>query len=191
MNNYEYIIASLPVLDLQKTEALDADAVFEEIRSQLGKKDTAIFDFLLGAWQEENLTEEYYRRALASPDRFIREYFLYDLVLRNAKVEYLNVRLGRPEGKDIMEIEHPECDRKGEIEAALAVQDLLERERLLDNLVWDRVEELTVSDIFDLDLILAFAVKLKTVQRWLKLDPERGRELFRRLANELKATCKI
>ena len=191
MNNYEYIIASLPVLDLQHKEDVGVENVLAQIREQLDAKDLAIFDFLMDSEKEENLTEEYYSKALKSPNRFIRDYFLLDLVLRNAKVEYLNFQLGRPEGKDILEIEHPETDYKGEIEVILNGNDLLEREKGLDTFVWDRVDDMTVTDIFDLNLILAFAVKLKIVNRWLKLDPEKGRELFRRLATELIETYKI
>ena len=46
-------------------------------------------------------------------------------------------------------------------------------------------------DYFDLDVVLAFVVKLKMVERWLRLDEATGRELFRKLVKEIKENTKI
>ena len=36
--------------------------------------------------------------------------------------------------------------------------------------------------------ILGFTAKLKIIDRWNKLDPETGRELFRKLVDEIRKT---
>ena len=66
--------------------------------------------------------------------------------------------------------------------------DLLQRERGLDDLRWQKVDELTAMDVFDLELILGFVAKLKIIDRWLQLDPESGRELFRKLVEDVRST---
>lgn len=189
MNNYEYIIAGLPVLqrDSHTADGFSAEAMEEEIRSQLDERDCRIFDFLLDGFRSECLSEEFYRKSSKSSSRFIRQYFSFDLSVRNARVEWLNSELGRPAGSDIMETETEENpELKSKVLDILSGNDILERERALDNLMWEKIEDITVMEIFSLDLILAFTAKMKIVDRWLKLDPVAGRELFRKLVEEIR-----
>ena len=192
MNNYEYIIASLPVLQAGYRGPLDAEGLLEEIREQLSESDAAALQLVLDGWNTSELTEEFYARAAKSRSAFIREYFLYDRLLRNAKVAWLNKSLGRPEGQDIMPAPGADTtdeDFEDQARAAevLAGSDILERERGLDNLLWERIDSLTIMHVFDLDVILGFAAKLQIVNRWLKLDETTGRELFARLVSDMKS----
>ena len=134
---------------------------------------------------------EFYRRALAHGNRFIREWFRFDLDLRNATVAFLNDSLGRPEGQDLVLLAEREAEEFPEEEAVQQVlnrADLLKRERGLDDLRWQKVDELTAMDVFNLELILGFVVKLKIIDRWLQLDPEAGRALFRKLVEDVRST---
>ena len=195
MNNYEYIIAGLPLLSQDWRENPDTGALLDEIREQLSSSDRSALDFLLSSYEPETLNAEFYLKAEKSRNRFIREFFSLDLGVRNTKVEYLNRKLGRPEGTDIL-IPDPESDsvefeKKEEVNAILEGGDILARERGLDDFYWKSADELTVLDVFDLDVILAFVVKLKLVERWLRLDEATGRELFRKLVKEIKENRKI
>ena len=195
MNNYEYIIAGLPLLSQDGRENPDTGALLNEIREQLSTSDRSALDFLLSSYEPETLNAEFYLKAEKSRNRFIREFFSLDLGVRNTKVEYLNRKLGRPEGTDIL-IPDPESDsvefeKKEEVNAILEGGDILARERGLDDFYWKSADELTVLDVFDLDVILAFVVKLKLVERWLRLDEATGRELFRKLVKEIKENRKI
>lgn len=192
MNNYEYIIASLPVLQAGYRGPLDAEGLLEEIREQLSESDAAALQLVLDGWNASALGEEFYARAAKSRSAFIREYFLYDRLLRNAKVAWLNKSLGRPEGQDVMSAPGSDAtdeDFEDQARAAevLAGSDILERERGLDNLLWERIDALTIMHVFDLDVILGFAAKLQIVNRWLKLDETTGRELFARLVSDMKS----
>ncbi len=195
MNNYEYIIAGLPFLSQDGREAPDTEAILADIREQLSEKDAKTLDFLLSAYAPDMPDAAFYLEAQKSRNRFIREFFTLDLGVRNAKVEYLNRSLGRPEGTDVVnpdpEKDLPEFDQEPEVDAILETDDILGRERALDNFYWKSADALTVLDVFDLDLILAFVVKLKQVERWLKLDEATGRELFRKLVKEIKENTKI
>ena len=55
---------------------------------------------------------------------------------------------------------------------------------------WGKINELTVFDDFDMEAILAFVAKLKIVDRWLTLDEEQGKEMFKRLVDEVRGTFK-
>ena len=190
MNNYEYIVASLPVITSDFRGELDYQGVIAEIRSQLSKKDEAILDTLLDGFDADKLDADFYRKALSSPDKFIRDYFSYDLDVRNTRVEFLNKALNRPDGMDIMvldeEAEPVEFEGRRQVMSVLEGSDILERERGLDNLMWDKIDEIVGLQVFTLDAILGFAAKLQIIARWLKLDPETGRELFRKLVDEIR-----
>lgn len=193
MNNYEYIVASLPVIEpgsrLGSSSA--ANAIIDDIREQLSNKDNALVTMLLDGFNPEKLNAGFYRACLGSGSRFLREYFLFDLFLRNTKVEYLNASLGRPEGKDVLlleELEDYEFEQKEEIVEILSGTDIIGREKGLDMAIWEHVEEVTTMDVFDMDAILGFIARLKIIDRWDKLDPETGAELFRRLIKEIRAT---
>ena len=41
-----------------------------------------------------------------------------------------------------------------------------------------------------MEAILAFVAKLKIVDRWLTLDEEQGKEMFKRLVDEVRGTFK-
>lgn len=193
MNNYEYIVASLPVIEpgsrLGSSSA--ANAIIDDIREQLSNKDNALVTMLLDGFDPEKLNAGFYRACFGSGSRFLREYFLFDLFLRNTKVEYLNASLGRPEGKDellLEELEDYEFEQKEEIVEILSGTDIIGREKGLDMAIWEHVEEVTTMDVFDMDAILGFIARLKIIDRWDKLDPETGAELFRRLIKEIRAT---
>ena len=193
MNNYEYIVASLPVIEpgsrLGSSSA--ANAIIDDIREQLSNKDNALVTMLLDGFDPEKLNAGFYRACLGSGSRFLREYFLFDLFLRNTKVEYLNASLGRPEGKDVLlleELEDYEFEQKEEIVEILSGTDIIGRDKGLDMAIWEHVEEVTTMDVFDMDAILVFIARLKIIDRWDKLDPETGAELFRRLIKEIRAT---
>ena len=206
MSNFEYIIASLPFLtqDYRYAEGKDFNAVIEEIRHSLSHADNRQLDILLQGFDESQLGTGFYAAALENKSAFLREYFRFDLNLRNEKVRFLNQELGRPEGTDILtgqgeedddktDLEgyrfHPgEFDERDAVQEALSRKDLLERERALDDVVWDKISTLTLFDYFDLDAVLGYVAKLHILDRWLSLDEQTGREMFRRLVGEVKGT---
>ena len=208
MDNFEYIIASLPVLthDYKYPEGEDFGSFLKAVRSQLSEKDAAVLDTLLEGFNAGSLTPDFYQQALAHPCPFIREYFRFDLNFRNAKVEFLNRELGRPAGADIMSgkggqedekldidlyrFRGGEFEEKADTEKALAHSSLLEREKALDQVVWDKIDSLTTFHSFDLTAVLAFVAKLHIADRWLALDEDRGRELFKQLVGEVRGTFK-
>ena len=192
MDNYEYLIAGLPVLstDWAAHSSLSAAELIDEIRRLCSKRDNDLFDQLLAGYEEENFNEEFYTSMLSHSNLFLREYFRFDLNLRNAKVRYLNRCLDRPEDQDIFLEDSGEFEEKEAVEKVLNGKDLLNRERGLDDLVWDKVSELTTFDYFNVSALLGYIAKLKIIDRWLQLDEGTGREMFRKLVDEIRGTFK-
>ena len=191
MNNYEYIIASLPAISTNwKFTDNTPEDYLEEIKSQCSKADCEVIDFLREGLADENLDRDFYLRAFAHKNRFIRDYFLFDMNVRNAKVRYLNTALSREKGKDVMDLPEGEFEQAQALETIFAGNDILARERALDDLVWDKISELTIFNYFDINAILGFIAKLHIVARWYKLDERTGRERFRKLVDEVRGTFK-
>ena len=192
MNNYEYIIACLPVIkrDGPGSQAPDADGLIAEIREQCSQKDNALVAFLLDGFDPDKLDRDFYLKALSHRNPFIRGYFAYDLQLRNTRTMFLNRALGRGESTDTIVLEgYDESGQSNpEVTAVLDNPDILERERGLDELMWEKCEDLTKLSILDINVILGFIARLKIVDRWARLDPRTGRELFHRLIEEIKKT---
>ena len=195
MNNYEYIIASLPV-PAPNQEIADTSALLSFIRSQCTEKDSVLLDMLQDGFNPDKLDYSFYCKVFAGRNVFLREFLRFDLMLRNTKVEYLNKVLERPEGMDIVpllgdadETAVPSCpdyDEKPAVLALLEQDDILARERGLDRLLWEKAEDLTRMHLFDMDVILSVVARLLITERWNRLDPATGRELFRNLVQEIR-----
>ena len=207
MSNFEYIISSLPYLTMDFKYAGQAgfNSVISDIKRDLDEKDQGLVEFLLKGFSDKELNADFYAAALKHRNRFLREYFRFDLNLRNAKVRYLNAQLGREPDQDVMTGEDPEAEdvdidgfrfTGGEFEEALKVdnilaeKDLVSREKGLDDLLWDKIDGLSTFHYFDIEAVLAYIAKLHIVTRWLNLDEEVGRDVFRRLLKDVRGTYK-
>ena len=207
MSNYEYIIASLPYLtvDFQYSGQAGFNSVISDIKRDLDDHDQELVEFLLKGFSEKELDADFYAQALRNRNRFLREYFRFDLNLRNAKVRYLNAQLGREPDQDVMTGEDPEAEdvdidgfrfnggefmEAAKVDAVLSDTDLLAREKGLDDILWDKIDNLAIFHYFDIEAILAYIAKLHIVTRWLNLDEEVGRDVFRRLMKDIRGTYK-
>ena len=190
MNNYEYLIASLPDItpDWKDSGEMSGDAFVDWLREGCSDSDRKLIDFLREGFAAENLNKDFYLRALSHRDRFLREYFRFDLNVRNAKVEYLNRELGRAAGTDICLTDENGFEEEARLGAVLGSGDILSREKGIDDLMWEKIESLTTFDYFDIDAILGFIAKLNIAMRWNRLDPETGREMFSRIVKEVRGS---
>ena len=189
MDNYVYIVAGLPELTSGfENTGFDYAAVKESIMELLSEKDQKLVEFMEEGFDESTLGADFYDRAAKSKNRFIREYFDFDGRLRNLKVNYLAKRLGK-NGEDFM-VELPEADFEEEkqIQEILADADFVDREQRMDELKWEKASDIARMDYFNMNAILAFLVKAKTVQRWVELDPDKGTEMFHKLVKEIRGT---
>ena len=189
MDNYVYIVAGLPELTSGfENTGFDYAAVKESIMELLSENDQKLVELMEEGFDESTLGTDFYAKAAQSKNRFIREYFDFDGRLRNLKVNYLAKRLGK-NGEDFM-VELPEADfdEEKQIQEVLADADFVQREQKMDELKWEKASDIARMDYFNMNAILAFLVKAKTVQRWAELDPEKGTEMFHKLVKEIRGT---
>ena len=187
MDNYVYIVAGLPELTSGfEGSGFDYAAVKASIMELLSEKDQQLVELMEEGFDENTLGQDFYTKAAKSKNRFIREYFDFDARLRNIKVKYLAKRLGK-NGDDYL-VEMPEADFEEEKQITDILQDtdFVDREQRMDELKWEKASDIARMDYFNMNAILAFLVKAKTVQRWAELDPVKGQEMFKQLVEEVR-----
>jgi hypothetical protein len=73
-----------------------------------------------------------------------------------------------------------------EVQKIAEEKDLLARERKLDALKWNWLEERTFYQPFDIENIFAYVIKLEIIGRWAALDKTNGEETFRSIVGTMK-----
>lgn len=160
-----------------------------------------------GASHEDYLAGLYYDYAMQCGNRFLREWFEFNLNLRNL----LTATACRRHGFDTQHLvvggnEVARALRKSnardfglagqfdELETVLHIADepnLLTREQQLDALKWQWLDEHTFFNYFSVERILALVLKCQLLNRWKPLTQERGTAVFRDLLEALKKDVKI
>lgn len=153
---------------------------------------------------EKALFTAYYDACETEGCRFLRDWSAFDRTLRNVAaaiaaraagraVEEVTVGGGEV-AEQLQRSSAADFGLRGElpyIDAVIAaVNDegnLLDKEHKIDLIRWDESEQLSAFDYFDIDAILSYLVRINIVARWTRLDPARGREMFRRLIERLDA----
>ncbi len=189
MDNYVYIVAGLPELTSGfENTGFNYAAVKESIMELLSEKDQQLVELMEEGFNEDTLNADFYSKAAESKNRFIREYFDFDGRLRNMKVNYLAKRLGKNGEEYQVELPEADFEEGKQIQDILADADFVKREQKMDELKWEKASDIARMDYFNMNAILAFLVKAKTVQRWAELDKDKGEEMFKKLVTEVRGT---
>ena len=202
MNNYHYIIAGLPELmpDFH-AEGFSYKDLELPIREQLSARDRRLVDWLDFGTDTSHLSGHFYRAVSRQNSGFLRAYFEMDRKMRNAQVEFISAKENMDSARYTVG-ETESCQEEyPELQAIFQCGDLFEREHRLDMFRWERITGMTLFHYFDMtgmtlfhyfdmDVILAFLAKGLIVDRWSRLDRERGTQLFRQYVDEVRGTFK-
>jgi hypothetical protein len=69
--------------------------------------------------------------------------------------------------------------------------DLVEREKRLDQLRWKWMEDKTFFDYFSIERLYVFLLQLEIIERWISLDKEKGNQMFREIIDSLKGEVRV
>lgn len=156
---------------------------------------------------ENELAALYYAYALKTSNRFVASWFDLNLSLNNI-FSALNARkYNWPVASHIVG-QTPVCEAlrtsnardfglSGEVDyfeqvvRINEIADWMEREKKVDQLRWNWMEEAVFFDYFTIERLFVFLVKLEMIERWISLDKERGNQLFRSLIGALKQEVRI
>ncbi|MDR1864380.1 MAG: DUF2764 domain-containing protein [Bacteroidales bacterium] len=151
---------------------------------------------------ENRMAELYYSRAMRCGNRFVSEWFGFNLNLNNILAAYA-ARKYRMETEVVGDNEVAQSikasgqrdlgltgvvDNMDELQRIAEERDLFEREKKIDLLQWKWIEENTFFAYFTIERIFACLLKLEIIERWAVLDREEGKRVFGKLIDDLKNT---
>jgi hypothetical protein len=157
---------------------------------------------------ERALFEAYYAECAAAKSGFLRAWSRFDRNLRNviaahtARGKQMPVVDALVGSDDIVlsltRSSAADFGLKGELEyidtllATLGDEgNIIEKERTIDLIRWNKADELAEMDYFNMNAILSYLVKVNLVHRWMTLDEQTGRQMYDRLVASMSAEEKI
>jgi hypothetical protein len=151
---------------------------------------------------EDQLLSLYYEYAVSCKNEFISEWFTFNLTLTNVLVAANCIKYGldRQEaiiGNDEISSAIRTSNAKDfgistilpEIDEMIRIAeetDLFEKERKIELLKWDWLENKGFFHFFDLEYLFIYLLKIEMLERWIKLEKETGRTIFREMIGQLQ-----
>ena len=173
MREYYYLVASLPLLEFGMKMPVSYEDFLSCCQEQLSIKDLETIKRTKIAPTEE----------AKDPCPTLREWKKFDITLRNE----LSRSRASKKSKDAAVYIRGEgyLDPFLAIEAHWAINEdsPLEAERFLDRFRWERIEELEREHYFDIDYLIAYALKLQLLERWQRIDSEGGMRVLQDLVS--------
>ncbi len=208
---YYTLVAGLKEYTPQGGEKdFDAEAIYGDIRRELSHADRRAAGLLWSLMDiyglERDRIEELYR---LSGCGWLREWARFDRNLRNVIAAHTARTKGRAIADSLLSIEGDEIplslakstaadfNLRGELDyidrllTALGDEaSVVEKERTIDSIRWEKADSLAESDTFGAPTLLAYLVKVAIIGRWAALDPATGREMYKKLIRnyELRVT---
>lgn len=159
-NFYEYLISSLPMLHLTMKLPFTFENFLERCKNFISEEDFKQVEVVSLEWQEPG-----------SQHATVRKWLEFDTGLRN---EIARIRASR---RHIDPARYLRIDAgfygPGLAHLVLSSQrnpSLIEAQRILDEARWLFLEELSNGHYFDLEFLLAYAIKLRLLERWEKIN---------------------
>lgn len=210
-NNVPNTLANLRPEDVDELFALAKDDSLENLKervpSYLGKfinaykNETPLFS---GKSWENQLTELYYQYVQTFSNNFIRNWYDFEAGLTNILTAFncrkhqveiqgeligdneLTANLAKSNARDFgINNEFPKLEA---ILRAVEEDNILEKEKKIDLLKWELLDEWTFFHYFTIEKIFAYILKMEMIERWLHLDKKTGEELFGKLLTNLESS---
>ncbi|EJX09861.1 hypothetical protein EVA_02029 [gut metagenome] len=160
-----------------------------------------------GFLPENKLASFYYAYAMKCNNSFVSAWFDFNLTVNNILVA-LTARKYKMEISPLIVGDTAVCEAlrtsnardfglSGEVDFLDRLmkigetEELVEREKKIDQLRWHWMEEATFFNYFTAERLFVFLLKLGMIERWISLDKERGSQLFRSLIDSLKDEVQI
>lgn len=175
-----------------------------------------LYSFLLNYFSTEQsvnylLTDKmqamFYNYATKVDNKFIASWYKFNLEIKNIMTAYTarkysldvsNYIVGDDEVADALKTSGARdwglsfaVDYLDSLLTILEDTDLASRERKIDLLKWNWLEENSFFNYFSIEKLFVFIEKLQMVERWIVLDKEKGQQLFRNLIGNLKSEVSV
>ena len=152
---------------------------------------------------ENILSAFYYDYAIKCANGFIAEWFTFNrnvnnilvaFAARKYKMDITEAVIGEGEVADALRTSGArDFGLTGALDYFESIQRLndndrlQERERQLDDIRWNWLEDNSVFNYFTVERLFVFLLKLSIVERWAKLDADKGMQRYNEMIAELKS----
>ena len=151
---------------------------------------------------ENILTSLYYEYALNTKNKFVRSWFGFNQNINNLFIalsarkhdfkfrdqiigsDYVADQIKNSNARDFGL--SSSLDYFNTVVRFIDEEDLSNREKMIDQMRWAWLEEITFFNYFTIERIFVFLLQIDMIQRWLKLDKEEGNKYFRKIISSLK-----
>lgn len=156
---------------------------------------------------EDCLANYYYAYAMECHNAFISSWFEFNLNINNVltaltarkyKFDVASNIIGRTDVSNAIRTSNArDFGLTGTLEyleqlmRISETEELVEREKKIDILKWNWMEDAIFFDYFTIERIFVFLLKLEMIERWISLDKEKGNEIFRNIIESLKNEVQI
>ncbi len=84
-----------------------------------------------------------------------------------------------------------ELDYVKELMRCVETDDPVEKERQIDALRWNWLEEQTFLEPFDINALFSYLARTEMLERWSRLDVEQGRQRFTEIIENLRGEARV
>lgn len=154
-------------------------------------------DEVLRRSQLENmLFTNFYKKMTKHENDFIRNYFKFDLTLKNiiaglnkrnfklSEVDFISVEEDSYINEQLAKSNSSDFGLSRDIEYLqkliehLSDNDSVHSEKYIEQLRFEKIEEINTFKYFEIDVLLGYLLKLMSVERWIGLEEHKGDEIF-------------
>ena len=156
---------------------------------------------------ENLLASAYYAYAMKSKNPFIASWFEFNLNINNIlaafaarkyKMNVAEVIVGDTDVCEMLRTSNARdfglsetLDYFEPLQRLVETDDLVEREKKVDQLKWKWLEDASFFHYFTVERLFVFLLQLEMIERWVLLDKEKGSELFRQMIQNLNDEVQI
>jgi hypothetical protein len=156
---------------------------------------------------EKRLTQAYYEHIGNSSNRFIRNWFSFEFMLKNVMSAIIARKYGLDNDDQLIVNSEPLqlIAKSNAKDFGLSVDwpmintvinifdnsNLFKREEEIDRLKWKWLDEATTFEYFSFEVVIAILLKLRIIERWVNADPGKGKTMFRDLIEDIKNTADL
>ena len=149
---------------------------------------------------DELITSMYINLDEITNNKFLKDYFLFELDLKNIANSISLKKLGLPFTNafipfgDAYErlsksfpLDNGSIPRLESLVEALQGDNIIAAEKIMDEIRWQYLDEQVGSKYLLFDFIIAYAVKLQAVTRWQSLTDDKGKKVLDGLTDKIKS----
>lgn len=178
--------------------------IIKFIQTYLTQQETGVSSDVL---VEDCLAGLYYEYAMRCTNDFVASWFefnlntnnvLVSLAARKYKLPIASFIVGDTEICQALKTSNArdfglttELDYFDQLLKISETDDLVDREKRLDQLRWKWMEDKTFFDYFSIERLYVFLLQLEIIERWISLDKEKGNQMFREIINSLKGEVRV